>query len=57
MEGCVMEPSNRIKNYCDTVCDQMRWKKAKAMVSKEIENHLLDQVEHLSPLLPEYRIR
>ncbi len=38
-----MEPFKEIEKYCETVCDQIRWKRAKAMISKEIENHLVDQ--------------
>ncbi len=34
---------NEIQKYCDAVCEQIRWDKAKACVSKEIENHICDQ--------------
>ncbi len=38
-----MEPFKDIEKYCQTVCNQIRWKRAKEFVSKEIENHLVDQ--------------
>ncbi len=38
-----MESFNRIKKYSQTVCDQIRWKKAHANIAEEIENHIIDQ--------------
>lgn len=38
-----MQPFEKIKKYRDTVCEQIRWKKAKPMIATEIENHLCDQ--------------
>ena len=38
-----MQQSNKIKQYTDSVCNQIRWKQAHPMVSGEIENHILDQ--------------
>lgn len=35
--------SNKIKDYVEQVCQQIRWKKAHAIVSKEIEDHIIDQ--------------
>lgn len=39
-----MQPVEKIWDYCEVVEEQMRWKKAIPMVSLEIENHLIDQV-------------
>lgn len=38
-----MQPSDKFKEYCTEVCNEIRWKKAKPMVFKEIENHLCDK--------------
>ncbi len=38
-----MEPFKNIEKYCDTVCEQIRWKKARPEVATEIKNHLCDQ--------------
>jgi cell division protein FtsW (lipid II flippase) len=38
-----MTPFEKIHDYTKTVCGQMRWEKAHAVVSEEIENHLIDQ--------------
>lgn len=38
-----MQPFDQIKKYSDTVCQQIRWKKAKPVIATEIENHLCDQ--------------
>ena len=35
--------SNKIKDYLTQVCEQIRWKKAHGIVSKEIEDHIIDQ--------------
>lgn len=35
--------SNKIKDYSQKVCEQIRWKKAHDIVSKEIEDHIIDQ--------------
>lgn len=34
---------DEIKEYTTSVCNQIRWKKAHPIISREIENHLLDQ--------------
>lgn len=34
---------SEIKKYSDTVCDQIRWRKARTVVATEIENHIFDQ--------------
>ncbi len=38
-----MTPFEKIQAYSKAVCGQIRWKKAHAVVSEEIENHLVDQ--------------
>ena len=38
-----MQPFDEIKQYCKTVCEQIRWKKAHNIIAEEIENHLCDQ--------------
>lgn len=38
-----MQFFNKIQEYSDQVCQQIRWKKAKAMIDVEIKNHLCDQ--------------
>lgn len=38
-----MQPFEQIKEYCNQVNEQIRWKKAKPMIAAEIENHLCDQ--------------
>lgn len=38
-----MQPSEQIKEYCNKVSQQIRWRKAKPMIAKEIEHHLCDQ--------------
>jgi cell division protein FtsW (lipid II flippase) len=43
MEVLVMEPLNEIKEYQETVCNQIRWKRAHVLISEEIENHIIDQ--------------
>ncbi len=35
--------SNKINEYLQQVCEQIRWKKAHNIVSKEIEDHIIDQ--------------
>ncbi|MEF9953242.1 MAG: permease prefix domain 1-containing protein [Peptostreptococcaceae bacterium] len=40
-----MQESSKIKEYCSLVCDQIRWKKARPIVEREIENHIYDQSE------------
>jgi len=34
---------SEIKKYSDAVCEQVRWKKAKAVITSEIESHIYDQ--------------
>lgn len=38
-----MLPSEPIREYTDTVCNQVRWKKARTAISEELENHIDDQ--------------
>ncbi|WP_409968410.1 FtsW/RodA/SpoVE family cell cycle protein [Bengtsoniella intestinalis] len=38
-----MEPREQITAYCEIVCNEIRWKKVKPMVTREIETHILDQ--------------
>ena len=40
-----MNASDPFKHYAETVCEQIRWKKAHAAVAKELTDHLLDQKE------------
>ena len=40
-----MNVSDPFKHYTETVCEQIRWKKAHAAVTKELTDHLLDQKE------------
>ena len=38
-----MEGSNKISEYLKNVCEQIRWKKAHRVISKELEDHIVDQ--------------
>lgn len=38
-----MEPFDEILAYTDTVCEQIRWKKARPLIEKEIKDHIYDQ--------------
>lgn len=38
-----MQPSDEIRQYCDKVKEQIRWKKAREEAVSEIENHISDQ--------------
>lgn len=38
-----MEPLYEMKKYIDTVCDQIRWKKARPFIAQELEAHICDQ--------------
>lgn len=38
-----MEYPTKIAKYLETVCQQIRWKKAHNIISEEIENHIIDQ--------------
>lgn len=38
-----MQPIEKLREYADTVCSQIRWKRAHGAVSEEIQNHLIDQ--------------
>lgn len=38
-----LESSNKIKEYLNEVCDQVRWKKSHEIISEEIECHIIDQ--------------
>lgn len=41
--GVLVLQSNKISDYVQQVCQQIRWKKAHRIVSKEIEDHIIDQ--------------
>ena len=36
---------NEIKNYLDTVCEQIRFQKAHNIVKKELQDHIIDQTD------------
>ncbi len=36
---------NEIKNYLNTVCEQIRFQKAHDIVKKELQNHIIDQTD------------
>ncbi len=38
-----MSQSNFIYRYIESVCNQIRWKKVHPIISKELENHIIDQ--------------
>ena len=38
-----MQPFDRINEYTKAVCEQIRWKKAHAVIREELENHIADQ--------------
>ncbi|AOT68977.1 FtsW/RodA/SpoVE family cell cycle protein [Geosporobacter ferrireducens] len=38
-----MKQSSKISEYLKAVCEQIRWKKAHEVISKEIEDHIIDQ--------------
>ena len=38
-----MQPYDEIKKYSETICEQIRWKKARTMIAEELENHICDQ--------------
>ncbi len=40
-----MPPIEKLREYTNTVCSQIRWKKAREAVSEEIHSHLMDQRE------------
>lgn len=42
-EGVQILQQYSIKEYIQTVCEQIRWEKAHASISKEIEDHIVDQ--------------
>jgi len=42
-----MLPHEKIKSYVDSVCEQIRWKKAHTRVYEELENHIIDQRDSL----------
>lgn len=39
----LMESNNRIKDYINSVCNQIKWKNSHIYISKELENHIIDQ--------------
>lgn len=40
-----MQSSNKIKDYLNKLCQQIRWKKSHEIISEEIEDHIIDQKE------------
>lgn len=42
-----MESLDDVKKYSQTVCEQIRWKKARPLVAREIEDHIYDQRDAL----------
>jgi len=40
-----LKQSNKIGDYLNIVCEQIRWKKAHTAISKEIEDHINDQID------------
>lgn len=38
-----MQYSTKISKYLETVCEQIRWKKAHPVISEEIKGHIMDQ--------------
>lgn len=38
-----MQQDNKISDFCNIVCNQIRWKKTHKTVFGEIENHLIEQ--------------
>lgn len=38
-----MQPLEKIHEYSETVCRQIRWRKAHPIITEEIEDHLIDQ--------------
>lgn len=42
-----MQLPEKFKEYADLVCQQLRWKKARPVIEREIETHLCDQYDAL----------
>ncbi len=40
-----MQPSDKIAQYLEFVCNQIRWKKARPILLEELEHHITDQKE------------
>lgn len=38
-----MQPYEKIREYCESVCQQVRWKRARGGIYEEMENHIVDQ--------------
>lgn len=38
-----MQPLDEVRKYSQTVCEQIRWKKAHGVITEELENHIYDQ--------------
>ncbi len=38
-----MQEVDKIKGYINSVCEQIRWKKAHEVIGEELENHIIDQ--------------
>lgn len=38
-----MKPFEKIQKYCEDVCEQIRWKKARPQITTEVKNHIFDQ--------------
>lgn len=43
----LMESNNRIKDYINSVCNQIKWKNSHIYISKELENHIIDLKDSL----------
>lgn len=39
----MLQSNTKIREYIDFVCNQIRWKKSHIYISREIENHIIDQ--------------
>ncbi|WFA09067.1 FtsW/RodA/SpoVE family cell cycle protein [Tissierella sp. Yu-01] len=39
----MLQSNNKINEYIDSVCGQIRWKKSHIYIAKELENHIIDQ--------------
>jgi len=39
----LQQSNNKIREYIDSVCNQIRWKRTHAYISNELENHIVDQ--------------
>lgn len=39
----MLQSNNKINEYINSVCQNIRWKKSHIFISKELENHIIDQ--------------